>query len=382
MKAALFICASLAGGALIVSALADDIGLNRMHAADLRAAANAQDLSGPGGKSLLRYPRADAPPEKIAALSVNLDTNSAMSGDASIATDMMPPGPAAAGDATAFISGAKDDAPLLLNGEAPPYDYWFVKVLPGENARFSLPGGHSLRADGDLVEVSEGKAAWTAPQETGFHEIEITDAEGETVQQVTAIVLEPAENFADGSEDGFRMDEHPRTPPVGYIRLTEEDMDRRITPHFRAGQFICKQQPGHWPKYVAVTDPMMRRLEALLISLREDGVTDAETLYVMSGFRSPFYNYGIGATEFSRHMWGDAADVYVDVAPQDGVMDDLNGDGALNKKDADWLYDYAQELFAERDDLPDGGIGSYGANAVHGPFVHIDGRGRAARWGR
>jgi len=382
MKAALFICASLAGGALIVSALADDIGLNRIHAADLRAGADAQDLSGAGGKSLLRYPRADAPPEKIAALSVNLDTNSAMSGDASIATDMMPPGPAAASDATAFISGAKDDAPLLLNGEAPPYDYWFVKVLPGENARFSLPGGHSLRADGDLVEVSEGKAAWTAPQETGFHEIEITDAEGETVQQVTAIVLEPAENFEDGSEDGFRMDKHPRTPPAGYIRLTEEDMDRRITPHFRAGQFICKQQPGHWPKYIALTDPMMRRLEALLISLREDGVTDAETLYVMSGFRSPFYNFGIGATEFSRHMWGDAADVYVDVAPQDGVMDDLNGDGALNKKDADWLYDYAQELFAERDDLPDGGIGSYGANAVHGPFVHIDGRGRAARWGR
>jgi len=27
-------------------------------------------------------------------------------------------------------------------------------------------------------------------------------------------------------------------------------------------------------------------------------------------------------------------------------------------------------------------LGSYKANAVHGPFVHVDGRGRAARWGR
>ena len=30
---------------------------------------------------------------------------------------------------------------------------------------------------------------------------------------------------------------------------------------------------------------------------------------------------------------------------------------------------------------PSGGIGVYGANAAHGPFVHIDARGYQARWG-
>ncbi|WP_268235731.1 hypothetical protein [Aquisalinus flavus] len=29
-----------------------------------------------------------------------------------------------------------------------------------------------------------------------------------------------------------------------------------------------------------------------------------------------------------------------------------------------------------------GEIGEYGANAAHGPFVHVDTRGVPARWGR
>ena len=81
-------------------------------------------------------------------------------------------------------------------------------------------------------------------------------------------------------------------------------------------------------------------------------------------------------------MYGDAADIYVDYRPRNGVMDDLNRDGEITKADANWLYDYAQTLFKKRTDLPKGGIGAYRANAVHGPFVHVDGRGTTARWGR
>ena len=124
------------------------------------------------------------------------------------------------------------------------------------------------------------------------------------------------------------------------------------------------------------------RLEALLESLNDDKTIEAETFFVMSGFRTPFYNTAIGSARFSRHMYGDAADIYVDVKPRNGTMDDLNRDGKINKADADFLYDYAQKLYRSRDDLPKGGIGAYRANAVHGPFVHVDGRGSTARWGR
>ena len=80
-------------------------------------------------------------------------------------------------------------------------------------------------------------------------------------------------------------------------------------------------------------------------------------------------------------MYGYAADVYVDVSPRDGVMDDLNLDGEITKAVANFLYDCAQELFPEKE-VGIGGLGSHKANAVHGPFVHVNARGYKARWGR
>jgi len=124
------------------------------------------------------------------------------------------------------------------------------------------------------------------------------------------------------------------------------------------------------------------RLETLRENLVADGITDAKTFFVMSGFRTPFYNTAIGSAKYSRHMYGDASDIYIDVSPRDGNMDDLNKDGKITKADANFLYDYAAKLFSKSDKVKPGGLGSYKANAVHGPFVHVDGRGRAARWGR
>jgi hypothetical protein len=83
---------------------------------------------------------------------------------------------------------------------------------------------------------------------------------------------------------------------------------------------------------------------------------------------------------YSRHLWGDAADIYVDV-DGDRQIDDLNGDGRSDVADARVLYDIVERL--ERDDQPsvvDGGLGLYRRNASHGAFVHVDARGASARW--
>jgi hypothetical protein len=99
----------------------------------------------------------------------------------------------------------------------------------------------------------------------------------------------------------------------------------------------------------------------------------------MSGFRTPAYNASIGNTTiYSRHLWGDAADVYVD-ADGDGRMDDLNGDGRHTVADARLLATWVEGLEARKSWRP-GGLASYRANAVHGPFVHVDARGTRARW--
>lgn len=267
-------------------------------------------------------------------------------------------------------------ADITIRGDELPRKIWHKMMLPGET--LSIARRHDEKAFIDDVEVSE---IWTAPAEAGTHHLRILTPY-EEVARVTLFVLEPKSSISKKGFIGkYRIGHYPRNTPRGFIKLEKEDRNVLISPHFKVGQFLCKQQPGTWPKYLIISENNLLRLETLLDDLNENRNTEADTLFVMSGYRTPFYNTAIGSAKFSRHMYGDAADVYVDTKPRDGNMDDLNRDGKITKADANFLYDYANTLYREKG-LIKGGIGSYRANAVHGPFVHIDARGRPARWGR
>ena len=60
-------------------------------------------------------------------------------------------------------------------------------------------------------------------------------------------------------------------------------------------------------------------------------------------------------------------------------MDDLNGDGRVNTRDAIYLAKIAE---AALEDLGlEGGVGYYrGRRRRSGPFVHVDTRGFTSRW--
>lgn len=278
------------------------------------------------------------------------------------------------------VTGASANAPITLNGSEIPYETWHETAMPGEDVQFTHPTGLTLYLQNEPVGSS---GSFEAPDTPGTYDLEFRGQDGDIVHDIAFFVLEPAERIReDGRLNGFRMGAYPQNEPRGFIRLDEGHGDVKVSPSFRVGQFLCHQQPDHWPKYLLVSSSNLNRLEILLDALRADGLTEADTFFVMSGFRSPFYNTAIGSAKLSRHMYGDATDVYLDVAPKDGVMDDINRDGVINKEDANFLYDYAEALFAGTEAAPRGGLGSYSANAVHGPFVHVDGRGRAARWGR
>lgn len=275
--------------------------------------------------------------------------------------------------------GSASDTPLQINGEVLPYDVWHVMVMPGETINYDGP--NLLAPFLDDVEI-QSRNAFTAPEKPGIYDLEFRTRSGEVASDIALFVLEPSSRIdASGRLNGYRIGQYPQDEPVGFIRLDEGNGDVQVSPNFRIGQFLCKQQPDHWPKYLLISSANLDRLEHLLAALRSDGITDAETFFVMSGYRTPFHNTAIGSAKLSRHMYGDATDIYIDVSPRDGVMDDINRDGALDKEDANFFYDYAEQLFA-RSDVSAGGLGSYDSNAVHGPFVHVDGRGRKARWGR
>jgi hypothetical protein len=77
-------------------------------------------------------------------------------------------------------------------------------------------------------------------------------------------------------------------------------------------------------------------------------------------------------------MYGDAADVFAD-NDRDGWTDDVNRDGKVDVKDSEVVARAAERVEADNPALV-GGIGIYQACCGHGPFTHVDVRGRRARW--
>jgi hypothetical protein len=77
-------------------------------------------------------------------------------------------------------------------------------------------------------------------------------------------------------------------------------------------------------------------------------------------------------------MYGDATDVFVD-NDRDGWTDDVNRDGRVDIRDAEVVARAAERAEARHPALV-GGVGIYPASGGHGPFTHVDARGRRARW--
>src|SRR6185369_12860026 len=95
--------------------------------------------------------------------------------------------------------------------------------------------------------------------------------------------------------------------------------------HFMLRDFLTKGQVNVWPKYLLLQPRLVDKLELTIQELQQMGVR-VDHVHVMSGFRTPDYNHSGGNTEgranLSRHMYGDASDVYVD-NNRDGQPDDI-----------------------------------------------------------
>jgi uncharacterized protein YcbK (DUF882 family) len=170
-------------------------------------------------------------------------------------------------------------------------------------------------------------------------------------------------------------------PPAGFIEVTRATQNTLVSDHFKLRDFFPHDQANVWPKYIVVETKLIDKLELILTDLESRGIK-ANGVRVMSGFRTPQYNSGVGDTRgrasLSRHMYGDAADIFID-NDGNGNMDDLNKDGRVNIADAAVIREAALRVERAHPSLI-GGIGVYSATSAHGPFTHIDTRGYSARW--
>lgn len=170
--------------------------------------------------------------------------------------------------------------------------------------------------------------------------------------------------------------------PDGFIEVTPENANMRVSEHFRLSDFLTHDQRDVWPKYLVLNEDLVDKLELVIAKLKDEGIR-VDRMVVMSGFRTPWYNrhggHVGGRAELSRHMYGDAADVYVDNGS--GRMADLNHDGRVDSRDAKVILHAVEQVEQEHPELA-GGVGVYRATRSHGPFAHVDVRGWRARWGR
>jgi uncharacterized protein YcbK (DUF882 family) len=222
--------------------------------------------------------------------------------------------------------------------------------------------------------------------QVGIHLVGLTSPAGDSV---ALIALIPFAAKSGGSFQGYRIGYWPRerkpvslySLPDGFIEVNEADQDVLLSSRFRVRDFLTKDQSSVWPKYLVVQPSLLDKLELIADELERLGKSSA--IKVLSGFRTPQYNArGVcrrcGRARDSRHMYGDASDIYVD-GDGNGRMDDLNGDGKVTVADARYLARIADQVEGQHPELT-GGIGIYRGTGAHGPFVHVDTRGFVARW--
>lgn len=295
----------------------------------------------------------------------------------------------AIGPANAWDS-ARLAVPVMVNGHVVPYSVFAIYVMPGSPISVGLvdaTGGATVTFDGRAPDNES--LEFVAPSTPGLSELEVTNkTTGETCL-INVFTMVPATAVGkDGRLNGYRIDSYPSQPlrgldiylpPTGFVEVTHENQDVRVSPNFTLGEFLAKQK-SDFPKYLVLRSSLLLKLENILATLNNEGHAVSDFV-IMSGYRTPFYNRAIGNVQYSRHVWGGAADFYVDHAPADGKMDDLNGDGRIDRNDAVWLSNFINAMSQRGAFGPRiGGIGVYGSTSAHGPFVHVDVRGTRARW--
>jgi peptidase M15-like protein len=337
-----------------------------------------------GALSVAQHYRRPGPP-KDPHVAVVAEPESAPSLDSGHAEVTRTPARAAPPSRVSFAVKFKEEvspfpvlAIFVMPGERVPLE----AVLTDSTVRYTAEAG-----GGWLAREGPGRWRWTAPEEKGLYPLWVRDsASGETVT-LNAFVLVPFPTAATIGE--FMVGRYQSRPlrgnpsyarPIGFVEVTEANRDTPVAPHFTLDQFVSKQSGG-FPKYLVLRERLLLKLEMLLEEVRSAGIP-ATTFRILSGYRTPFYNQSIGnETRYSRHVYGDAADIYVD-DDGDGTMDDLNGDGKSTLDDARVLARVADQLSLKSWYQPfEGGLGLYKPNAAHGPFVHVDVRGHPARWG-
>ena len=269
----------------------------------------------------------------------------------------------------------------------------FKFAMPGELIEYPLDVhgdptalGYSWVRVGDTVNVTTPAALNGAnvfvPPTAGFYRLALVrDGKRRIVEGLTVAVLVPFGEKDGAMLNGYRIGTYlaeriagKQQPPEGFLEITERDVNLSISKHLKVGDFLNHDGQDKWPRYAAVSPRLLDKIELVITELaRWHGGTTENVqlaLNVHSGFRAPDHNRRIRrAAKDSQHQYGDAADVAIDA----------NGDGKYTSIDSR-MVGLAVEIVELRHPALVGGLGIYTSGHSRTTYVHIDARGRRARW--
>lgn len=265
------------------------------------------------------------------------------------------------------MPGASIEYPLDVHGDPTALAYSWVRA-------------------GDSAIVQEARplagADVTVPVKAGFYRLALVKGDNRrVVDGLTVAVLVPFEEKQGGMLNGYRIGNYlaetigsSQNPPEGFLEITEGDLDLQISRHLKVSDFLNHDRQDSWPRYAAVSPRLLDKIELVISELaRWHGGTPDDVSFAMdvkSGFRAPDHNRRVRrAARDSQHQYGDAADVAIDA----------NGDGKYTAVDAR-MVGLAVEIVELKHPQLVGGLGIYTGGHARTTYVHIDARGKRARW--
>ncbi len=296
---------------------------------------------------------------------------------------------------TAAFSAEHADFSIEYEGLKVPLKIFSIFVMPGEEIKIEIAEEdrgqiYQIELGGKTYE-SNDSFTWKAQAESGHYQAVISEKNGEgpaSEIRLNVFVLHSRTEKNGQYLENFRIGYYPEIPadkkeyyskPDGFFKIDKSILELQLTPHFKVKQFLTKQT-NELPQFIAIQESLLLKLEFFLAEVNSAGYT-AETFGIVSIYRSPYFNKKLGNnTNLSRHIFGDAADIYIDNSGNNW-MDDLNGDGHSTIADSEILYDLAVKFDQKKEySYLQGGVSSYKGNGVRGPFLHIDTRGFHVSW--
>lgn len=219
-----------------------------------------------------------------------------------------------------------------------------------------------------------------APARPGFYRLVLfKHKKPELVDGPALSVMVPFSAKLGGTLNGYRIGTYlaerlgarQETVPPGFVEIAPNVLDLPLTKHLRLSDFVTHDSQETWPRYAALDARLLDKIELVIAEvarLTGKGEGASLSLDVHSGFRTPVYNRRVKRAALdSRHQYGDAADIAID----------CNGDGKISSADTRIVARAVEAVERAHPDLV-GGMGLY--NLGSASYVHIDARGKRARW--